>query len=149
MLVRTCSRRLLSPLLQTNPSISRLIRSPLTFIARIVNFPPPNSSSVPYPPRMEVSVAEDFVHVSDPVIYSVYDDETGNDVNNTPSDDIVSDSPSNPEDFLKSVIRLECESAVGEGGVCQVYLVGTAHVSKVRFLIIFRHRWIIFFMYTF
>lgn len=35
-----------------------------------------------------------------------------------------------PEEILKSVVHLQCDSSA-EGGVCDVYLVGTAHVSKV------------------
>lgn len=35
-----------------------------------------------------------------------------------------------PEEFAKSVMVLTCESTV-EGGSCDVYLVGTAHVSQV------------------
>lgn len=35
-----------------------------------------------------------------------------------------------PEEFKKSVMVLTCESTV-EGGSCDVYLVGTAHVSQV------------------
>ncbi|XP_073155709.1 uncharacterized protein [Henckelia pumila] len=34
-----------------------------------------------------------------------------------------------PEELSRSVVTLTCESAA-EGGVCDVYLVGTAHVSK-------------------
>lgn len=35
-----------------------------------------------------------------------------------------------PEEFAKSVVILTCEST-GSGGSCDVYLIGTAHVSKV------------------
>jgi hypothetical protein len=35
------------------------------------------------------------------------------------------------DEIVKGVVRLECESSA-EGGVCHVYLVGTAHVSQVR-----------------
>ncbi|KAF5200375.1 Trab domain-containing protein [Thalictrum thalictroides] len=35
----------------------------------------------------------------------------------------------NPEEILEGVILLDCESSA-EGGYCQVYLVGTAHVSQ-------------------
>ncbi|KAL5730957.1 hypothetical protein ACHQM5_003731 [Ranunculus cassubicifolius] len=34
-----------------------------------------------------------------------------------------------PEEIMKNVVLLECESSVGSG-VCEVYLVGTAHVSQ-------------------
>lgn len=35
-----------------------------------------------------------------------------------------------PEELAKSVVILTCEST-GKGGSCDVYLIGTAHVSKV------------------
>lgn len=35
-----------------------------------------------------------------------------------------------PEELWRSVVKLSCESTA-EGGVCEVYLVGTAHVSQV------------------
>ncbi|EOA28997.1 hypothetical protein CARUB_v10025250mg [Capsella rubella] len=38
-----------------------------------------------------------------------------------------------PEEFAKSVMVLTCESTA-EGGSCDVYLVGTAHVSQVVFV---------------
>lgn len=37
-----------------------------------------------------------------------------------------------PEELLKSVVMLSCESTA-EGGSCDIYLVGTAHVSEVMF----------------
>lgn len=36
-----------------------------------------------------------------------------------------------PEELAKGVVVLECESSV-QGGSCDVYLVGTAHVSQVK-----------------
>ncbi|KAL0732341.1 hypothetical protein Bca4012_008550 [Brassica carinata] len=38
-----------------------------------------------------------------------------------------------PEELAKSVVILTCESS-GENGSCDVYLIGTAHVSKIWFL---------------
>lgn len=35
-----------------------------------------------------------------------------------------------PEELSRSVVTLSCESSA-EGGICEVYLVGTAHVSAV------------------
>lgn len=35
-----------------------------------------------------------------------------------------------PEELSRSVVLLTCDSTA-EGGTCDVYLVGTAHVSKV------------------
>lgn len=37
-----------------------------------------------------------------------------------------------PEELSRNVLVLSCESAA-EGGVCDVYLVGTAHVSEVLY----------------
>ncbi|CDP11805.1 unnamed protein product [Coffea canephora] len=34
-----------------------------------------------------------------------------------------------PEELSRSVLKLTCESTAVEGGICDVYLVGTAHVS--------------------
>ncbi|GMP54196.1 hypothetical protein CsSME_00019434 [Camellia sinensis var. sinensis] len=39
-----------------------------------------------------------------------------------------------PEELSRSVMTLSCESSA-EGGICDVYLVGTAHVSQVLVLI--------------
>lgn len=39
-----------------------------------------------------------------------------------------------PEELAKGVVVLECESSA-EGGSCDVYLVGTAHVSQVALLL--------------
>lgn len=36
-----------------------------------------------------------------------------------------------PEELSRSVLKLTCESTAAEGGICDVYLVGTAHVSTV------------------
>lgn len=36
-----------------------------------------------------------------------------------------------PEELSRSVLKLSCESTAAEGGICDVYLVGTAHVSTV------------------
>lgn len=41
-----------------------------------------------------------------------------------------------PEEILKSAVHLQCDSSA-DGGVCDVYLVGTAHVSKVVFFVLF------------
>lgn len=40
-----------------------------------------------------------------------------------------------PEELSRNVLVLTCESAA-EGGVCDVYLVGTAHVSEVLVLVV-------------
>ncbi|KAL0916909.1 hypothetical protein M5K25_014462 [Dendrobium thyrsiflorum] len=43
-----------------------------------------------------------------------------------------------PEDLAKGVVHLECESST-EGGRCDVYLVGTAHVSQISPNVLLRH----------
>lgn len=40
-----------------------------------------------------------------------------------------------PEEFEKSVMVLKCESTT-EGGSCDVYLIGTAHVSQVILVLV-------------
>lgn len=35
------------------------------------------------------------------------------------------------EELSMGVVKLTCESTAAEGGICDVYLVGTAHVSTV------------------
>lgn len=40
-----------------------------------------------------------------------------------------------PEELSRSVVMLSCESSA-EGGTCDVYLVGTAHVSQASLLIV-------------
>lgn len=36
-----------------------------------------------------------------------------------------------PEALSRKILKLTCESTAAEGGICDVYLVGTAHVSTV------------------
>ena len=40
-----------------------------------------------------------------------------------------------PEELSRSVLTLSCESSA-EGGNCDVYLVGTAHVSMVIHIVL-------------
>ncbi|KAL2328329.1 hypothetical protein Fmac_021756 [Flemingia macrophylla] len=91
------------------------------------------------PPESAAS-AEDFVHVADLKMESLsesmvrIDEPQASDaiaaspVTEAPPDTDHS-PPSLPEDLSRNVLVLSCESAA-EGGVCDVYLVGTAHVSE-------------------
>ncbi|KAI5340360.1 hypothetical protein PRUPE_3G220000 [Prunus persica] len=90
-------------------------------------------SLVPDPPA-----AENFVHVENPTIEDLSDSIVGVDVpRDEYDDDVVSTSAAAessdqrkvlPEELSRSVVVLTCESTA-EGGVCDVHLVGTAHVS--------------------
>lgn len=93
-------------------------------------------SSVPDPPA-----ADNFVHVENPTIEDLSDSIVGVDApRDEYDDDVVSTSAAAessdqrkvlPEELSRSVVVLTCESTA-EGGVCDVHLVGTAHVSVVR-----------------
>ncbi|XP_008230095.1 PREDICTED: traB domain-containing protein [Prunus mume] len=90
-------------------------------------------SSVPDPPA-----ADNFVHVENPTIEDLSDSIVGVDApRDEYDDDVVSTSAAAessdqrkvlPEELSRSVVVLTCESTA-EGGVCDVHLVGTAHVS--------------------
>ncbi|KZV40316.1 traB domain-containing protein-like [Dorcoceras hygrometricum] len=78
---------------------------------------------------------DDFVHVEDHSV-ALREDDFNNSEGRTESNDIYDNNNSGqyvrkvlPEELSRSVVTLRCESAA-EGGVCDVYLVGTAHVSK-------------------
>ncbi|XP_027346925.1 traB domain-containing protein [Abrus precatorius] len=81
---------------------------------------------------------EDFVHIADLKMESLSESMVRIDV--TSDADAASSGPEAPADFdrrpamlpeelWKNVVVLSCESTA-EGGVCDVYLVGTAHVSE-------------------
>lgn len=100
----------------------------------------------PYPPESSdrPPAAEDFVHIENPnpnvealseSIVDVADElrvETGADIRS------VSEPRRTelPEGLSKSVVVLKCESTA-ESGSCDVYLVGTAHVSQVNMYFFF------------
>lgn len=79
----------------------------------------------PNPPES----GEEFIHV-DPLSESVV--SLGDEVRDENKDDAVVQETKKvlPEELSRSVIFLTCESSA-EGGACDVYLVGTAHVSRV------------------
>ncbi|XP_022726132.1 traB domain-containing protein-like [Durio zibethinus] len=96
---------------------------------------------------------EDFVHIENPnpnvvealsdSIVKVEEEEDEEDMQNEDCDDNSDDDVSRnersdsserrkvelPEELSRSVMVLTCESSA-EGGICEVYLVGTAHVSQ-------------------
>lgn len=90
------------------------------------------------PPESDASAVEgeDFVHIHEPTVESLSDsmvrvDEPTNDALPPARDAAGSEDPRVlPEELSKNVVVLTCESAA-EGSVCNVYLVGTAHVSQV------------------
>lgn len=99
-----------------------------------------DSDSAAQPPE-----SESFVHVdstsanhmsgedSDQSVVS-FDEDRGNDVSREGEGEWEFEGEQRrrvlPEELLRSVMMLSCESSA-EGGNCDVYLVGTAHVSMV------------------
>lgn len=87
-----------------------------------------------YPEAMDSSsaAAEDLVHVKS-------EDSSSEDTKSVNQEDFIEDDNGDnnenfvrkdlPEELAKHVLTLTCESSA-HGGVCDVYLVGTAHVSK-------------------
>ncbi|ESW04564.1 hypothetical protein PHAVU_011G106000 [Phaseolus vulgaris] len=86
------------------------------------------------PPESAAS-GEDFVHVADLKMESLSESmvriDEPSDADAAPDDTPDSDRRpvTLPEELSRNVLVLTCESAA-EGGVCDVYLVGTAHVSE-------------------
>lgn len=84
---------------------------------------------------------EEFVHIHDLKMESLSDSMVRID-HSSDAVDAASSAPEEasvdvdrtpvalPEELSRNVIMLSCESSA-EGGVCDVYLVGTAHVSEV------------------
>ncbi|KAJ7948176.1 TraB domain-containing protein [Quillaja saponaria] len=79
--------------------------------------------------------SEDFVHIDNPQIESLCNSFVGRDEPTDVPGSSDHDSEESeqkkvlPEELSRSVMVLNCESTA-EGGVCDVYLVGTAHVSQ-------------------
>ena len=88
----------------------------------------------------ESAAPEDFVHVADLKMESLSDSMVR--IDEPSVADAVSSAPEEtpadsdrrpmtlPAELSRNVVVLSCESSA-EGGVCDVYLVGTAHVSEV------------------
>ncbi|KAK4255368.1 hypothetical protein QN277_008376 [Acacia crassicarpa] len=89
------------------------------------------------PPHLDSPAAEgeDFVHIQEPTFESLSDSmvriDGPTDATASPSRDGAGSENRNvlPEELLRNVLVLTCESSA-EGAVCDVYLVGTAHVSQ-------------------
>lgn len=106
----------------------------------------------PRAPEPEPNPAEDFVHIEDPnpVVESLSESFVGVDVPREEAGDEADHRSGGgggggggggdgggsdrrrtlPEELSRSVVVLDCESSA-EGGKCDVYVVGTAHVSEV------------------
>ncbi|XP_030459671.1 uncharacterized protein LOC115680052 [Syzygium oleosum] len=116
--------------------------------------PAPSAASAmdPRAPEPDANSAEDFVHIEDPdpnveslsesfvgVDVVREDDGGGEEADHRSDGDGDGDGDGGgfdrrrtlPEELSRSVVVLTCESsAEGGGGTCDVYLVGTAHVSE-------------------
>lgn len=83
---------------------------------------------------------EDSVHIESPSVEPLSEsfvsvDDPGEDT--TPINNLAEGSECRrnlPKELSKNVVKLTCDSSA-EGGVCDVYLVGTAHVSEVIALV--------------
>ncbi|KAJ4730001.1 TraB domain-containing protein [Melia azedarach] len=95
---------------------------------RITSFAAANDPKFPKMDPNPPESGEEFIHV-DPLSESVV--SLGDEVRDENKDDAVVQETKKvlPEELSRSVIFLTCESSA-EGGACDVYLVGTAHVSR-------------------
>lgn len=96
----------------------------------------------PHSPESDTVAAEDYVHIEDPNpnVESLSESFVGVDDVRTEDEAVSRDAGDSeeidqgrtlPEELSRSVAVLSCESSA-EGGRCDVYLVGTAHVSQVN-----------------
>ena len=83
-------------------------------------------------PTVDDSLSESIVNVEEPLRENDDDDDFDEDDDVSTSHDVDNSEQRKvlPEELSRSVMALTCESTA-EGGVCDVYLVGTAHVSQV------------------
>ncbi|XP_023883771.1 uncharacterized protein LOC111996073 isoform X1 [Quercus suber] len=134
------------------PQIPKITISATASYRRKPHSPPPAMD--PHAPTGEAAAAaaaaegEDYVHIENPTVDDSLSEsivnveeplrENDDDDDDDDEDDVVStshDADSSeqrkvlPEELSRSVLALTCESTA-EGGVCDVYLVGTAHVSQ-------------------
>ncbi|GMJ06382.1 hypothetical protein like AT1G05270 [Hibiscus trionum] len=99
------------------------------------SFQPELPAIDPKPAELDPPSVENFIHVENPnpnpnVVEASSDHNNVDDVSRSKSSD--SSERRNvdlPEELSKNVVYLSCESSA-EGGKCDVYLVGTSHVSK-------------------
>lgn len=102
--------------------------------------PPLPQAMDPVPPESDPPAVEDFVHIENPNIESLCEsivstaDEQINDADSVimpeAEEGLAEQRRVLPEELSRSVMVLTCETT-DEGGICDVYLVGTAHVSQV------------------
>lgn len=84
-------------------------------------------------PESDPPTGEDFVHIENPGVESLSESIVRVDV---PIDDDIPEAEGSeqrrvlPDELSRSVTVLSCESSAN-GRVCDVYVVGTAHVSMV------------------
>ncbi|XP_041003688.1 traB domain-containing protein-like isoform X1 [Juglans microcarpa x Juglans regia] len=114
-------------------------QSKITFSASSLDRRKPPHSSHPAMDAHATSAnanGEDFVHIENPGADESLSESIVNIEEEPPSGDDDDDSESSeqtkavlPEELSRSVVALTCDS-VAKGGVCDVYLVGTAHVSQ-------------------
>jgi hypothetical protein len=113
-----------------------------TFSATCPDRPKPYASPSAMDPQAPAAEGEDFVHIENPsadeslsesivnVEEPPRDEEYDEDVSTSNEAESSESRKVLPEELSRSVMVLTCESAA-DGGVCDVYLVGTAHVSQV------------------
>lgn len=149
LVTRTQLARLISFIHRPKPSHTRTIslRKTVTFpqfsTKTPVNLRRTHSPAMdPQPPESHTPAVEgeDFVHINDLKMENLSEsmvriDQSSDAVeaaSSAPEAPVDADRlpVSLPEELSRNVIVLSCESSA-EGGVCDVYLVGTAHVSEV------------------
>lgn len=92
---------------------------------------------------MTASVVEDFVHVDGEVANLNSEGSEASVVEEQGAEEVISANVEGegegyerkvlPEELSRSVMMLTCDSSAN-GGICDVYVVGTAHVSSVNLL---------------
>ncbi|PON68773.1 Pheromone shutdown [Parasponia andersonii] len=85
------------------------------------------------PPEIDASEGEDFVRIEGATAEDLSEsivrvDEPRESIAAAPTEEDSARRSVLPEELSRSLVMLTCESSA-EGGVCDVYLVGTAHVS--------------------
>lgn len=115
----------------------------ITFFATAPDCRKPLSIPPAMDPHAPAGVGEDFVHIENPSVDESLsesivnveapqrDNDAGDDDASTSNEASISEQRTVlPEELSRSVVALTCDTAA-EGGLCDVYLVGTAHVSQV------------------
>ncbi|XP_015572705.2 traB domain-containing protein isoform X1 [Ricinus communis] len=126
-----------TPRVQISPPKFRKIISFATKTGNLNTNIPAMDPNRPESSEPHGSANEDFIHVENPNLYveealseSIVDvDNELREENANTGSDSEPERKELPEELSRSVVKLTCESAA-EGGLCDVYLVGTAHVSQ-------------------